>query len=251
MLNKLSKLIADNIDYDSFYTPGDFQQRAKLWRNLSNRIGVSKLINPRCFDLGNFEYDPQGAIFNTLEELRSNVPAKFLELLEELIAALNYEKSSHIELDLNRCLATFGLYYQYGKLVKSTVSSAKRTRRQRRKMFRLLDSYPAESEALEGAIERYSSGGSDALRQSLDSCRNAIESLLKKLTNTTDWNSAINVLQSESKRKLVKQIYSFLSSRGVHGTTIPSDQDTRLGLSLTEALMLWLITSSGKIEKSK
>ena len=95
---------------------------------------------------------------------------------------------------------------------------------------------------MKGAIERYSEGGSDAFRQCLDSCRNAIESLVKKLSGSTDWKSGLSkIISSKNGRDIVKQIYSFLSARGVHGDTIPLQEDTELGLKLTEDCMLWIL----------
>jgi len=247
MLARLAKLITDSIDYDSLYTPGDFQQRTKFWRNLSNRVGISSLINPRQFEFGNFEYDPQGVLFNAFDKLRSEVPPKFNELLQELCGSLGFKKNPNLESDLNRCLSTFGLKVKDGSLVKSSLITAKRAKELRQKMFSLIQSHKAESEALQGAIERFSEGGRDAFRQSLDSCRNAVESLIKKKAGMGDWNGALNSFtKSESERTLIKQVYSFLSSRGVHGTTIPTEKDTQLGLALSEALILWVLSSEKK-----
>ena len=109
-------------------------------------------------------------------------------------------------------------------------------------MFALLEQFPSENEALKGAIERYSNGGTDAFRQCLDSCRNAIESLLKKLAGETDWKIGLSkIVTSKNGQDTVKQIYSFLSARGVHGETIPAQEDTELGLKLTEDCMLWIL----------
>jgi len=114
-------------------------------------------------------------------------------------------------------------------------------------MFAFLEAYPAENEALKGAIERFSEGGSDAFRQCLDSCRNAIESLLKSLSNLTDWKTGLTkIMPSQSGRDIVKQIYSFLSARGVHGNIVPSQEDTELGLKLTEDCILWILKNEAK-----
>ena len=92
MTMKLATLVANNINYDKYYTPGDFSQVSKFWGNIGLLIGISKYIKPRCFVYGNFEYDPYRELFDLFEVLQKESPAKFFELLQELIKSLNIEK---------------------------------------------------------------------------------------------------------------------------------------------------------------
>ena len=246
MLMKLSTFIVDNVNYDMYYTPGDFFQRHKFWKNISLKVGVSNYLNPRCFTYGNFEYNPHGELYRALKNLKSEHPSKFSELLNELISKIDFgdiiQKNPQGRMQINRYLSVFGLEVDEAyNLVRSSLITEKR-REDRHLMFGLLEAHPVEKEALMGAIERYSQGGSDAFRQCLDSCRNAIENLLKRIGGSTDWKKALQqVIPSESERDIVKQIYSFLSARGVHGSTIPSEEDTELGMKLTEDCLLWIL----------
>lgn len=246
MTMKLATFFAENIDYDKYYTPGDFRQFHKFWRDLGLLVGVSQYINPRCFTYGNFEYDPYGELYSLFKTLQTQSSTKFFELLSELLKRINVEKitqnDSRAYLRLNRYLSVFGLEIDKKfNLFRSSMISETR-KEDRHQMFALLEAYPAENEALKGAIERYSDGGTDAFRQCLDSCRNAIESLVKKLSGSTDWKSGLSkIISSKNGQDTVKQIYSFLSARGVHGETIPSQEDTELGLKLSEDCMLWVL----------
>jgi hypothetical protein len=246
MTMKLATLVANNINYDKYYTPGDFSQVSKFWGNIGLLIGISKYIKPRCFVYGNFEYDPYRELFDLFEVLQKESPAKFFELLQELIKSLNIEKiikdDSQAFQRLNRYLSVFGFEMDNNSNLHR-ISMINETRKEdRHQMFALLEQFPSENEALKGAIERYSNGGTDAFRQCLDSCRNAIESLLKKLAGETDWKIGLSkVVTSKNGQDTVKQIYSFLSARGVHGETIPAQEDTELGLKLTEDCMLWIL----------
>jgi hypothetical protein len=246
MSMKLATFIVENIDYDRYYTPGDFTQRHKFWTNIGLLVGVSKHINPRCFTYGNFEYDPCGELYKVLKTLQIESSNKFFELLSELLKKIDFEKivqnDPQAYLRLNRYLSVFGFEVDENfNLLRSSMVSETR-KEDRHQMFALLEAYPAENEALKGAIERYSEGGSDAFRQCLDSCRNVIESLVKKLSGSTDWKSGLSkIISSKNGRDTIKQFYSFLSARGVHGDTIPSQEDTELGLKLTEDCMLWIL----------
>jgi hypothetical protein len=92
MTMKLARFIADNINYDKYYTPGDFRQFQKFWRDISLLVGVSKYINPRCFTYGNFEYDPYGELYSLFKTLQTQSSTKFFELLSELLERINFEK---------------------------------------------------------------------------------------------------------------------------------------------------------------
>ena len=246
MTMKLATLIANNIDYNKHYTPGDFSQTYKFWRNIGLLIGISKYIKPRCFVYGNFEYDPCGELFALFEVLQKESPEKFFELLQELLKRLDIQKiikdDSQAFLRLNRYLSVFGFEMDENSNLHRNSMISETRKEERHQMFALLEQFPSENEALKGAIERYGNGGTDAFRQCLDSCRNAIESLLKKLTGETDWKTGLSkIISSKNGQDTVKQIYSFLSARGVHGETIPAQEDTELGLKLTEDCMLWIL----------
>jgi len=246
MTMKLAIFIADSIDYNRDYTPMDFSKYHKFWRNLSLLLGISKQVNPRRFTHGNFEFDPYGELYSIFTILQTESPDKFLELLSELFERLDIQRiekaGPNAHLRVNRYLSVFGLEVDANFNLKRGSLLNEARKEDRHEMFALLDAYPPEKEALKGAIERYSEGGSDAFRQCLDSCRNAIESLSKKISSSPDWKIGLSkIVPSKNGQDTVKQIYSFLSARGVHGDTIPSQEDTELGLKLTEDCMLWIL----------
>jgi len=255
MTMKLATFVTDHIDYDRYYTPGDFNQAHKFWRDVGLLVGVSKYLNSRCFTYGNFEYDPNGELYRAFKILQTEYPEKFFELIAELIRRMDLGKTNQDGLQacikLNRYLSVFGLEVDENfNLLRSSVISEAR-KQDRHQMFALLEAYPAENEALKGAIERYGEGGSDAFRQSLDSCRNAIENLIRKLGNSTDWKDGLSkIVSSKNGQDTLKQIYSFLSARGVHGDTIPSQEDTELGLKLTEDCILWILKKKENIRSA-
>ncbi len=99
---------------------------------------------------------------------------------------------------------------------------------------KLLKKYPIELEALLGAIERFETGGLDAYRQSLSSCRNCIENLIKKRSGFNNMNEGLNILlKSETRKRTIKGTYNYLSAYGTHGKEIPNENDAKTGIEQT------------------
>ncbi len=93
-------------------------------------------------------------------------------------------------------------------------------------LWEMLDMYPDEKRALEGAVFIYRSESPDANRQALSSCRNALEMLIKKVSGENNWNDGLlNISNSSQKRKTIKTTFQYLSAYGVHGPSQPSDGD--------------------------
>jgi len=109
----------------------------------------------------------------------------------------------------------------------------------------LLKNYPSELEAFLGAIERLEHGGLDAYRQCLSSCRNSIESLVKKIAQR--WPDGLNsIIRSDTKRKIIKNTYQYLSAYGVHGTKTPTEDDAKSGLEQTISSLRQIISNAKK-----
>ena len=109
---------------------------------------------------------------------------------------------------------------------------------------KLLAKHPAERMALLGAIESFEAKRMDANRQCLSSCRNCIESLVKKLSSNARWSEGLpHIVASKQKRRIIKDTYAFLSIHGTHGSESPSDADTRAGVDQTLASVRLIITS--------
>ena len=63
----------------------------------------------------------------------------------------------------------------------------------------LVSSFPAVAEALAGAISVYQQKGPDWGRQAVDSMRNALETLIKRLSGESDWRMGLEkIIPSES-----------------------------------------------------
>lgn len=109
----------------------------------------------------------------------------------------------------------------------------------------LLESFPAERSAIEGALSVYQSRTPDFGRQALGSCRNAVENLTKRLSGEGEWSAGLTkVLQSETRRKTVKQVHIFLSGYGTHGTAEPRVQDVEMGITLTFVAIRLLLSAA-------
>lgn len=103
-------------------------------------------------------------------------------------------------------------------------------------LISLLSGHPSELEAIRGAIAAYSAGTPDSGRQALNSCRNAIENLVKRLSGEANWALGLRkIIPSETRRKTIRQVYSFLSAYGTHGMANPSKTDVELGIRMTVA----------------
>ena len=240
MVMKLARFFEDNINYSSFYNPMDWRKRARFWIEITRSVGVSKHLDPRHFAEGNFGFDPVNGIYELLSGIYKEHPEKFAQLLNEILHRFKLhdfcEKNKKSECakpystneecsacseknladlyNLNRFLSVFGFELS-DSLEMNTVSGVLNVRREdRENVFAFLNAYPSEREALKGAIERYANGGSDAFRQCMDSCRNLVETLVKKLTNATVWTDGLGTLmQSSTKKDLIKKLHSYLSDQ--------------------------------------
>lgn len=102
----------------------------------------------------------------------------------------------------------------------------------------LLAGHPSELEAIRGAIAAHEAGTPDSGRQALNSCRNAIENLVKRLSGETNWARGLEkIAAGDTRRKTVRQAYSFLSAYGTHGIANPSRTDVELGIRMTVAVI--------------
>jgi len=96
-----------------------------------------------------------------------------------------------------------------------------------------LKKYPNVEESVLGAIDRLHDGGSDARRQSIVSCRAAIEALCIQVGNNEDWKKALNsIFPSETDRKSIKGVWNYLSGKGAHGGHTPSKEDAEHALKM-------------------
>ena len=110
-------------------------------------------------------------------------------------------------------------------------------------VLRLLEPFPSEQQAIEGALGVYQAKTPDYGRQALNSCRNAIENLTKLLSGEGDWNVGLTkVLTGDAERQIVRKAHVFLSAYGTHGKAGPDLSTIEMGISLTfVALRLLLI----------
>ena len=98
----------------------------------------------------------------------------------------------------------------------------------------LRSAHPSAFEAIQGAMAVYTAGTPDSGRQALSSCRNALENLVRTLSGESDFSAGLRKLVgSDTRRKTVRQVYSFLSAYGTHGIASPSDTDVELGIRMT------------------
>lgn len=219
-----------------------------LW--ISEMCAVSQYIPANSGQYGAPDFNRKRDIRSFLENVYLNREEKFPEVLKEIIKHVMkniedvYNESYYREKidELNRYLSAFGYELEKNLELTTTSEIIEKRREDRIFIFTALAKYPAEYTALQGAIERYANGGTDSYRQCLDSCRNLIENLIKKIANTPDWNTGLKqIIQSQKKRGLIKVIHAFLSAYGVHSGEIPKQKDTELGLKITEDCITWIL----------
>ncbi len=107
-----------------------------------------------------------------------------------------------------------------------------------------LAAHPRVCKMLEGAMDAYSLGGRDADRQSLASCRSALELLVTEITGETNWRRGLEKLVEGSRKKLVSDTYGFLSGHGSHPWSTTTRRDAALGIRTTIAACLWLVETT-------
>src|SRR2546422_8386335 len=100
--------------------------------------------------------------------------------------------------------------------------------------IRLLEPFPSERRAIEGALGVYERKTLDYGRQALNSCRNAIENLTKTLSGEGDWNAGLTkVIPADEQRQIVRKVHVFLSATGTHAGKEPDNPTVEMGMSLT------------------
>lgn len=104
-----------------------------------------------------------------------------------------------------------------------------------------LAAHPRVSQMIEGALDAYSLGGKDADRQSLASCRSALELLVTEITGAPNWRQGLTVIVEGVRKKLVSDTYGFLSGHGSHPGGSTNRRDAALGIRMTIAACLWLV----------
>jgi hypothetical protein len=106
----------------------------------------------------------------------------------------------------------------------------------------LVSPFPPVAEALAGAISVYQQKGPDWGRQALGSMRNALETLVKRLSGESDWRLGLEkIVSSETARKQFHQTYAMLCARGVHAEKIPPENDVLFSIRLTQEEIKYLI----------
>lgn len=220
---------------------------------ISEMCALSQHMPSNLRQYGTSDFNRKEDIRSFLADVYLNRREKFPEVLKEIInhvmknigrlSEVYYEFDYQKKIDeLNRYLSAFGYELEKNLELTTTSEIIEKRREDRAFVFNALTNYPAEYTALKGAIERYANGGTDSYRQCLDSCRNLIENLIKKIGNVPDWNNGLKqIIQSQRKRQLIKSIHAFLSAYGVHGSEIPKQKDTELGLKITEDCITWIL----------
>jgi hypothetical protein len=106
----------------------------------------------------------------------------------------------------------------------------------------LLDPFDSECIAIQGALTVLRARTPDWQRQALNSCRNAIENLVKRLSGESEWSRGLEKLvPSKTRRDTIRHVHSFLSAYGTHGETIPSDTDVEFGIGLTDEVLRYIL----------
>lgn len=101
--------------------------------------------------------------------------------------------------------------------------------------------HPKVAKIIEGAIDAYSSRGADSNRQSLASCRSALELLVREVTGESRWREGLGSIAEGSRKKLISSAYAFLSGYGSHPGGEPVKADVEYGIRVTIACCLWLV----------
>jgi len=97
-----------------------------------------------------------------------------------------------------------------------------------------LRGFPEVKESIQGAIERLDKMGYDYQRQALSSCRIALESLVRQISNVNDWSKGLReIISSRADRDIVKKAYGYLCKYGPHNSEIPTHSEAEIGFNLT------------------
>ena len=111
-------------------------------------------------------------------------------------------------------------------------------------LIKILKPFESEYLAIQGALAVKRTKTPDWQRQALNSCRNAVENTVKRLSGESEWSKGLEKLVlSKTRRDTIRQVHSYLSAYGTHGGTIPSDADVEFGIGLTEEALRYLLTN--------
>jgi hypothetical protein len=117
-------------------------------------------------------------------------------------------------------------------------------RAERGRLHHMLEKdFPEELKKLLGAYERYTSGGPDAYRGAVESCRSAFEFFFRKLTVSAKWSEKLTtVFRSATLCSFFKQTYAFLSCAGTHSEANRQRVEAFLAIRVTEDVMVCALT---------
>lgn len=114
----------------------------------------------------------------------------------------------------------------------------------------LEEDFPEEFKKLLGAYERYTSGGPDAYRGTIDSCRSAYEFFFRKLTEATHspkWSEKLDeVFPSTTVCTFFRETYSYLSGAGTHSPADRQRIEAFLAIRVTEDVMVSALAWVGR-----
>lgn len=97
-----------------------------------------------------------------------------------------------------------------------------------------LERYPGIQKQILGAFERLKSKDIESNRHCINSCRVAIENLCVKLGGHSNWKISLkDIYPSDMDVKVVKNVWNYLSSRGMHAGHEPTYEDAEYCLKLT------------------
>lgn len=100
---------------------------------------------------------------------------------------------------------------------------------------------------LEGAIDAHFSGGADAFGQALSSCRKGLELVVCEISGQSEWRAGLGGIAEGSRKKMISDLYGFLSGYGSHSGGVPRRHDAELGIRQTIAVTLWLISHANEV----
>lgn len=110
------------------------------------------------------------------------------------------------------------------------------------RIISLLEGFPSEQSSIKGALNAYLTRAPDFGRQALNSLRNALENLAKRLSGRGDWQAGLDqLLQSETRKKTIKAAHMFLSGFGAHGASEPTESDLEHGFRMTFSALQFLL----------
>jgi hypothetical protein len=124
-------------------------------------------------------------------------------------------------------------------------------RTERSQLHHILElGYAEELTKLQGAYERYTSGGPDAYREAIDSCRSAFEFFFRKLTGAEGedkWSARLTeFFPHATLRKFIADTYSYLSGGGTHSPHRRELAEALLAIRATEGVMVSALMWCGK-----